>query len=338
MAICAERRLVDEMKQAPDTSDDALGRLLRLAGPRPAPARATRDEVYAQVRATWEARQRHTRRRRYLLAGAAAAGIAAIGLVLLWPAPHSVAPPVSVATVERVFGEVVVSGSEARLQPGAAVPRARALRTVGDSMTGLRLANGASLRIAPATVVQLDTAREFELVQGRIYLDTTGAPPAVQFVVRTPAGEVRDVGTQFEVYSGDAQVRVRVRDGEIEFATASGTVAARRGEALVATPGRGVLRQRFAPTDPAWDWARSLAPAFATDGARIAELVAWVGRESGREVVYADAATRNAARLTRLSGSIEGLPPEQTLSTALAATRLQARIDDARIVVTRAGR
>lgn len=331
------------MKTTEHDSDDALARLLRLAGPRPAPEQAMRDEVYANVRSAWLARHRRVRRLR--IAGLAAAVVAAIAIAVLLRMPEPVPALATVAVADRVIGDVSISvatladDSAARdlLQPGVPIAQHRTIRSAGNALAGLKLANGASLRVAPGTSLRLESASEIALEHGRIYLDTAGAPPAAQFAIRTRAGIVRDIGTQFEVLSNAARLRVRVRDGEIELASGAQLVHAHRGEELVVTAGEEVRRQQFAPTDSGWDWTRELAPPFETDQARVADLLAWVGRETGREVVYADATVRNAAAATRISGSIAGLAPEQTMTIALAATLLQARIDGERIVVARAG-
>lgn len=321
--------------------DESLARLLRLAGPRPAPSAQIRDEVYAGVHEHWrEGRGRAQRRRRALYGAVAATVVGAIALVLATQRTGPVPVAANIGVVERAIGALNQGGTGVVrvLDQGMAVAEGATLRTAAHARAGLRLRNGASLRLAPDTELRVESAQRFTLAHGRVYLDTAEAPASVEFEIETAAGVVRDIGTRFEVASDDAQVQIRVRDGLVELQTAAGTLTARRGEALRAAAGAPVSRETFSPVDPYWAWTLELAPAFETDGARIVDLVDWVARETGREAHYADAQARNAAAITRISGTIAGRTPEQTLSTALAASRLQATLEPERVTISVAAR
>ena len=326
------------MKQSDmNTGDDNLARLLRLAGPRPEPSPEVTAEVYDSVRAAWAARGRRRSRLRYVLQGAVAASLIAVVAVLLWPA--SVERPVTVAigNVQQVAGAVSanVDGAWRSLHSGDEFSTGMPLRTNTAAGLGLQLGNGASVRLAADTRLVFETAQRLRLEQGRVYVDTAGARPGAQYEVMTNTGVIRNLGTQFEVYSDGERTRVRVRGGEVVLDTAAESLHARRGEALLADRAGRIERSRFPSDDPQWQWVQELAPPFETNDSRVIDLVDWVARETGREVVFADARARNAAAATRISGSITGLAPEQVMATALATTRLQAEVGGARIVITR---
>lgn len=70
-------------------------------------------------------------------------------------------------------------------------------------------AHGAALRLGDAGLVSLE--------RGRLWVESPPAPSAVPLVVRTPAGDVRVVGTRFELdLDGAKTLRVRVDRGVVE--------------------------------------------------------------------------------------------------------------------------
>lgn len=190
--------------------DEALSRLLELAGPRPEPPAEVRRRVHRAVHAAWREKvgeHARSRRRRFRQLAAAAVLAVAVGLAL-WaglgpgiPSPEAltvarvetVTGPVTVRTVtSRTLlppaesepvpleagdplpaGSVLESGSKDGSKGGAASgPDAR-----GGGRAALRLAGGASLRLDRGTRVQLASARELVLERGALYLDTGDGDP-----------------------------------------------------------------------------------------------------------------------------------------------------------------
>lgn len=309
--------------------EEQLRRLLQLAGPRPEPSPEMRAAVYAQVHAAWRKRLR----RRWALASAVAAAVALVAFAWTWSVNKTPArAPLLAATVEKAFGELSQPGVSQSQLPGTEIFVGQRLRTGENSGAALRLVNGAQLRLDQLSNVSLDE-HQIHLQQGRIYVDTGRRSARVE--IRTSAGVIRNLGTRFEVLANGGETRVRVRDGAVQLATPSNRLSAQRGEALQADRNGVIRRSEFSPTDPHWKWIWQLATPFETDQASIAELARWVADESGRSLDYADAATRNAAQITYLNGSIYGLPPLELLNTALLATRFQAQVDDRVITLYR---
>ncbi len=329
------------MKQSEiNPGDDNLARLLRLAGPRPEPSPEVTAEIHDSVRAAWQARARRRSRVRHAVRGAVAASVIAVVAIMMWPVDLERPAVASViGSVERVAGTVSASfdGAWQSLHTGDDLLSATPLRTSADAGIGLQLGSGASVRLAADTQLVFESAQRLRLDRGRIYIDTAAAVRASRYEVVTAAGVVSNVGTQFEVFSDGERTRVRVRGGEVVLRTEAEALHARRGEALLSGRGGRIERSLFPSDDPQWQWVRQLAPPFETNDSRVADLVDWVARETGREVIFADARARNAAAVTRINGSITGLPPEQLLAAALATTRLNAQIGATDIVITRTG-
>lgn len=312
-------------------TDRMLTRLFAHAKPRPQPPAHDAEEIRRAVLAEWEAvSQRRTWRRRGGFAAAASVVLAAA----LWFSGgwNSSVPPVAVATVERVQGDI--GAGDARLAVGSVVS-AGSVVTTGTGQVALGLAGGGSLRLGPGSRLVLTSADAAMLTAGVLYFDSEDRPVGVPFMVTTELGVVRDVGTQFFVRLDDEQdlLDVGVREGRVALARDGQAETARAGERLVARQGDAAIgRDLVATFGPDWDWAEKLAPPFDIDGRTVSEFLVWFGAQTGRAIEFAGPEAEQAARDNVLRGSID-LEPFQKLEAVLAVTNLSYSLDGNRVVI-----
>lgn len=307
---------------------DLVATLIRSAGWRGQPPPGSRERVLAAVEAKWNA---SLRRRRLWRAGSAVAATflvaaTAVGLLRMGPFQDTAA---IVAHVDRIAGPVETrpAGAGAWLQAVEAahqpVYAGTRMRTGGTGTAGLLLTSGVSLRLASASAIELQDANRLRLVHGAMYVDTGPDGRGGTVEVVTTAGTVLDMGTQFELKLDDAQLRVRVREGQVVLRRDDGDIVTQAGGQLTMGRDGKVSRSSIDPADPSWQWAERIAPAPETDGRTAASLLAWVARETGRDLRYLDEDAEKAAGVTILHGRISGLTPLQTLDVLLATTTLE---------------
>jgi ferric-dicitrate binding protein FerR (iron transport regulator) len=306
-----------------------LRRLFAHVKPRPQPPAADTEEIRQAVLGEWEAvtgRRNFVRRTGF--AAAAAAVLAAVLYVGLGLEPG--APATVVARVERAQG-TARTATGTRLDIGSGLTPGTEIVT-DDGQAALRLSAGGSLRVAARSRVVLASEQEAELVAGALYFDSEGER-GEQFAVITPLGRIRDVGTQFFVRLGETEQRldIGVRDGSVVLSRDGSIEAARVGERLIATNRAAVRREAIATFGTEWEWAERLAPPFDIDGRTVDEFLAWFAAQTGRSVVYADAAAEREAREV-LTGSID-LEPLQKLSAVEVLTDLTFTLEGDRVVV-----
>lgn len=339
----------------PETAADPVARLVRLAGARPPVPEERSARVEKRVFEAWQAGVAARRRFRWMSwgAGLAAAAGVAVTVGLLWRhASLPPAPPVMVATVERVSGSATTAGAAGEqmpLLPGAQVFAGTPIATGADGRVALRLVGSEaaaaghaspSLRIDVGSRARFTGSSELRLDAGAVYVDSPHSPEhpdgGSPVHVQTPWAEVTERGTQFEVRVGSGGVRVRVREGSVELAgrqTATGSWQAAAGaELLLAADGR-LSRATVPVHGDAWDWVQEIAPSFELEGSTLGEFLGWVGRETGWRVAWADPARAAAGAGTTLHGSIDGLPPEQALHAVLPTCGLADRRDGETVVV-----
>lgn len=314
------------------TSDDELlGQLLRQAGARQAPPETAWREVFETTRSHWQDTVRRQRRRRagYALAGAAALAMMAVAIGVAVGPPAPTAPVVVHSVqVDRMIGtatlQVVPGGLRQSLTEGElALHRGAELSTGAAGGIGLLLSGGRSLRLDAATRLRFEGARRLVLLAGAVYVDSGPAPATgAGLAIVSPAGSVREVGTQFEARLVGDVLRVRVREGRVLAGAGGAEWLADAGEELQLGAGRLVERRHIAAHAPAWEWVQPLAPAPYARDITVAELLDWVSRETGRRVEFARPELSRRVAEIRLHGSPRRFPPMEAMAVMLATTDL----------------
>ena len=322
----------------PEMPDDAdIAALLRAAGARPAATAQAMAEVRAAVEAEWRTTVAARRRRRLVTGWAAAASVtvAAVGVWLVRPMLQT--EPQVVASLTRTVGSVEQNVGNGRWTPvatAAALVSGAQLRTARDGRAALLLENGVELRLDARTLVAFEDAGHARLSQGAVYVDS-GSPagtPGPDFVLDTPAGTVAHLGTQYEARIVDGSVRVGVREGRVRLSHASGDLVGAAGESFTVR-GNEVTRAPLAPTGPEWNWIADVTPPFSIDGRSVEDFLVWAARQTGRTIVYASPAAAEQARRATLSGTVEGLTPDEAVRAVLSTTSLAPDIGSERIRV-----
>lgn len=315
----------------PSTEEELLTAALR--------APALDQEVLERVRAAVE------REWRAATATGAAAGKerAARSSRVRWVAAAVVVAAVGAASwMARPPAQAALVGSVSRTDQGALsvlsaqIPR-RYLTQGGELRVGDRvraegpalvaLARGGTLRISAKSELTMNSPRQISLERGLIYLDippATGAGSPLR--IMTNAGAVEHVGTEFEVLSDDAAVRVRVREGRIRFIGRTDTVMAGAGTELLAAPGKAIVQRPIDTYGSDWLWTAALAPDYEIEGSSLIGFLQWVSRELGRPLNFADANARQIADRTILHGSVRHQTPIDAMSNVLATTSLTYEI------------
>jgi len=304
--------------------DTSIEELLLQVGARDEPPAEMMLEVQAAVHAEWQSMLRARRtRRQFIAVGIAASAVLAVG-VAFFGVRYMAPTPVQVAQITRIDGHLLVrpQGQTAReLAVAQNVSTGETIQTDDRSRAALQFGAAVSLRLDQGTFVKVASADELVLTAGALYIDSQAQNPQ-QLTVRTDAGSVRHVGTQYEVRTHADDMVVSVREGRVMIANAAGTSSGVAGEEIRVTPRGEIVRGTVAAHDPRWQWAASTAPQFDINDHTLAVFLEWVARETGRKVVYASSAAQSAANGLKLRGSIVGLDPDTALNAVLSTTQL----------------
>ena len=309
-----------------DRERDVLGELIRAAGRRPTPPSADYEQVRAASKEAWLSKVRSRRRRQWSYALAAGLGTLAIGVTVLMQIMPLGAPP-TVATTAVLDGPVMVLTPDAENwqridDTGVALVSGTRLRTQLDGRVALDLARGLSLRVNFETELTFVSAEQIELTAGTVYVDSGLGVRTDRFEIATTFGVVRDIGTQFEVRSTPAELRVRVREGLVELYQdrQEPELSGSAGEEFQIDSNGAVERAPFSTYDPDWAWVSTLADVPQTDGQTLVGFLNWVAREMGRSLRFSGPGAEAQAQTVVLYGSAENLAPIEALEVMLATT------------------
>ena len=317
-------RVLREGLRTPALSPEAMQRIRA----------ATQTEWRANVQAPTHARTRR-------LSLAAAASVLMLAAAIGWNVFMT-----TTGDTGALLGEVarfeapglVESGylrRDVAMNPGASLRAGQSFDVRGDSL--ITLAGGGNLRLARASSIQVLASNAVKLERGEIYVDIPpGSRGSDRFMVVTPAGEFRHVGTQFAVAIVNGMTRLRVREGSVQWNATDGESTVNAGTELTIDQNRTVTRRPIPTAGRDWAWAESMAPDIDIDNRPLQEFLVWFSRETGRKLVLADDEVRKQTATIRMHGDVRGLTAMEALSAVMAATTLRFELPEGAIRVSSA--
>jgi ferric-dicitrate binding protein FerR (iron transport regulator) len=329
--------------QTPDRSEDRdpIARVLKAAGSRPQPDPDKKAAFEQTLHSEWRRATAPRRHRQVVWWAAAAAGVAAV-LLLGWLRPYgigrgTVASDVVghvVRTEGAVRSSLTANASVSRdVIDGAQIRTDNVLETTSTGRVALAFGTGTSVRLDRDTRVVVVAERSLVLERGAIYVDAD-SQKAGPVAILTTHGEVRDIGTQFQVRVEGAAMRVMVREGEVLINGARSQMTARAGEALFVAGNGLAERSTISRYAPEWGWASQVAPRFDLEGSTVQRFLDWVAREKGWRWRFVDDDTSRRAADIVAHGSIEGYTPEEALDIVLPTCGLSYVREGDEVVVS----
>lgn len=324
---------------------DRIEDVLRATGRRPEAPRDVAERVKAALHGQWRTGVRARRRRRRIAVGialtATIAGVALASRVLHSPSPLEARPVGTVATVEAVSEtawsrqDAARAGSASSLRLGNGLASGAELATGSGGRLALRFASGHSVRLDEETQVRLVSPTTIALDRGTIYVDSKQPSGAASGPIRieTPAGEIRDVGTQFEARWIEDSLRIRVREGAVSLDDGHASIDVVAGMEIVRRADGAVSRRELSPFGDEWTWVEKIAPMLRLEGRSVRDFLDWVARERGLTLRFETAELAASAPGIRLAGSIEKMTLDQALDSVLPTCRMAYRIDHGALIV-----
>jgi ferric-dicitrate binding protein FerR (iron transport regulator) len=317
--------------------EDVVERLLKLTGSRQdvPPERLARLRTSAHVawRDSLQDRAR-ARVRGWMIGGIGLAAAASVWFAFSLRQPPAAPRPGS-APSSSVVAHVLLATPAGALKVGDALQAGAIVDTSAGTFLTLRLESGSEVRLDAATVLQVIDTHHLELVRGALYYDGHDTALAID----TPAGVIHDIGTRFEVRVLDRRVRVRVREGLVSLDRSGRLDEAGPGVEMVASSPSGTGIVTHSPVTlygPGWDWTERAAAPFSLDGQTLSTFLAWIAREGGWSIQFADEALERSATSTILRGSVAGLTTEEALSVVLPTCGLEHQVKGGRVTIRRA--
>ena len=313
-----------KLDQSQPEDDAEIEALLREVGAGSQIPFDVKEEVRRTVHEEWLAVVSQRKRRRRVTTFGIAASFALVMVVASWVLRSSVPSselPMLVAYVDRA-SQLLPSAesSVGKLNVGDALPIGGVLSTDDATRIALDYGTAVSIRLDRASKIERVAGDRFRLSAGAVYIDADPQADDHELIVETVAGEVRHLGTQYQVRQSNELVEISIREGRVQITNSHDSALASAGERVRINASGEIERHAISSQDAQWDWAEQTRPPFTIDDRTLAEFLEWVARETGREVIYASPEAQTIAQSLKLRGSIEGLDPDTALSAVLSTT------------------
>lgn len=329
--------MTDDERQGTD-DNEKLERLISAAPPRLRPSDSVREQTFSALQDEWsgvvEQHSRVRRNRRFGVAAAASVVAAFLSIQLgLFDSD-----PAIFATVARQTGSGLTQSHADLAGDSRSLERVMVDSTVAtqpDSRALLYLDGGGSVRLDTNTRLTILAPDQVRLERGALYFDSQGGDAdrvsSIELEVITPAGVVRHLGTQYVVRVERTSTMVGVREGSVAIVSDSVSAITRAGNMISFDSSNRATERPLDAYAPVWNWVMEISPTVISQRTRVVDLLDWISRESGREIVFFEDA-ESVAETT----IVDGLPEVDALTAVDAlelATDLSLEVSAGRILV-----
>ena len=324
-----------------DAHEELLSGIFEHASPRPQPSNAARDATYAALHDEWQGMTTRRRRKRRVVSWSIAATVAIAAFLGFRALDVADAPDMEpVAAVVRVSGSSVAANNQsidASTQIGSPLSLAPgdSLVTGDNSRVAMSWSVGGSLRMDQNSHIEIVSSEIVRLVEGAVYFDSRqfgeAVNPDLKLSIETPYGRVSHFGTQFLLQMQSGSLAISVREGEVQVVGPKIDVAVHSGQEGILSADRDFDNGQVSATHERWIWATEIAPEVQLDGRTVHEILAWVGRESGRSVSYRGNAEKSAKG--EVIHGVGSQSPAKTMSLFTVISDLTASVESNVIII-----
>jgi ferric-dicitrate binding protein FerR (iron transport regulator) len=127
--------------------------------------------------------------------------------------------------------------------------------------------------------------------------------------------------------------RVQVREGRVTLESGKTAHEVSAGERLEIDGAHAQLVGAQVSHGAGWEWAATIAPGLDVENRPLAEFLAWIAREHGWQLHYADGTHQSRAQSVRLHGSLEGLEANAMIERVSLITGIPLALRDGTLTV-----
>lgn len=319
-----------------DMNNKDIEKILDQAGPRVKPEQPVRDEVYKEVHDMWLETHKPPFYQAHAVKIAASLFlfISLFSFTLLYKGDQ---PVYNIAQSIEIQGQIQISQNNEDwfyLDNDKTISPGDYLKTQRNNRLLVNLFNGNQFRVDENTHLKVESNNHLSLLSGRIYIDSDSTDGHHKLTIDTPLAKVNHIGTQYSVSYIGKQLNVGVRDGLV--LVKGGRIAQSeivKGRNLMLNTNGEVLYSNIETYDPVWHWTQKITDGFSIQDRTLSDYLKWVSTETGYPIKWESDTVKNKAESIKLSGSINGILPVDSLDVIIPTTRFKYSLDDNQIYI-----
>ncbi|TDR17425.1 FecR family protein [Marinicella litoralis] len=319
-----------------DINKQDIEKILDQAGPRIKPDQSIRDEVYQEVHALWQQTHKPPFYQAHAMKIAASLFlfISLFSFTLLYQGNQ---PVYNIAASIEIQGQIQISQNNSdwkNLDNDKTISPGDYLKTQRNNRLMVNLFNGNQFRVDENTHLKVEANNHLTLISGRVYVNSDSTAGHHKLTIDTPLATVNHIGTQYSVEFNSDQLNVGVREGLVLVASDHIPQAELTQGRVLNLNDKGEAEYSEVMTyDPIWQWTQKISGGFAIQDQTLTAYLSWVSEETGYPIKWQSDQVRNKAASIKLSGSINGILPVDSLEVILPTTRFKYSIDDNQIYI-----
>ncbi len=320
-------------------NEQDIEKLLKAAGPLVKSDENMMNDIRSEVENTWlEVVAKRKARRYWVYSGSMAASIVALTMLVL-SLQISIFDDKASINGAQIAQVVMFDGSgtinDSGLHHGRTLVSGDHIQTESGHLT-IQLYDQTLVVLSANTDLTLSNHNTLQLTAGKIYLDSPDINTSVTVI--TPWGNVRDIGTQYEVAVSANELQLAMRSGkvvmELDDKTLYASVFEGLGDVVSVDTNNDIQKSTMSPSDPYWSWTHKALSDFDVNNQSVFEVLEWVHRVTGKNIVFAtDDVQRLAHETTLAGGKLSPAHVENSLPMLLGSTLLSAKIMKEDIII-----
>lgn len=319
-----------------DMNKHDIEQILDKAGPRIKPDKSIRDEVYNEVHAMWL----ETHKPPFYQAHAikiAASLLLFFSIFSFTLFNQGDQPVYNIAKNIEIQGQIQTSQDNSNwqnLDNDKTISPGDYLKTKRNNRLMVSLFNGNEFRVDENTHFMVVSNNHLKLFSGQIYVDSDSTGGHHQLTIETPLGDVNHIGTKYSVSFNNEQLKVGVREGLVLVSSDSiSKTELPKGKNMVLNGAGQAVFSEISAYDPDWQWTQKINGGFGIQDQTLFDYLQWVSKESGYPIKWYSDSVRIKASKIKLSGSINGLLPVESLDVIIPTTRFEYSLNNNQIYI-----
>ena len=312
--------------------------LLKIAGKRVSPSQEMRNEVYTNVHETWK--QQNNKAvyfNRYFLAAASLflfIGSYFINMLSVQDNDYSTMP---ISKKIVISGQIETSKDQKHwsfLKSDSAIVAGEYIRTHPNNRILVELTNGNVFKLDENSLVQLIDEEKIVLIDGQIYVETNENISNNKLLISTKLGSIDHIGTQYSVKVEADSINISVREGAVFIQSEDLNKEIEHGFEVSLNKNGNYQQSAIDAFDSKWHWTQKIINEYNIQGKTISQYLKWISDKTGYPIVWDSNESKDLSTKVRLSGSIKGLTPIESLEVILPTTTFNYSISKTSIHIS----